>query len=83
MKCSDCNKELTQMMNADTGETYFVCSGGCPNIVPFPQVFQSMADNITGKQLENIINWLVDIGYDVQYLGDGTFKKIYRERRDN
>lgn len=80
INCPDCQEPLIEIRGAEDNIEYR-CQFGCSLIVPYPDVFQKVADTISGVQLESIINWLIDIGYDVQYLGDGTYKKLYRKPR--
>lgn len=81
MICPDCGKDLIR----ETGS--YRCED-CPMIVPFEELFNILANALTGRELEDIINNIVDIGYDVEYVEDGAFgkqgyfKKIYREEDD-
>lgn len=81
LECPDCKEAMAEIKDIGTGAVEYRCQYGCSVIIAHEDVFKRMADNMSGVQLESIINFLVDIGYDVKYLGDGTFKKLYRRPR--
>lgn len=80
MDCPDCGKPLNTVIEYGVGE-YLRC-GDCPITIPFEELFDLIANVITGKQLQDIVNFTVDLGYDIEYVEKGYFKKVYRPKRE-
>lgn len=66
MNCPDCGKEMQDKICSD-----------CPPMITYVDLLHLVCNQMGGNELAEWINNNVDLGYKVQYIGEGVFKKIY------
>ena len=70
MKCPACGGEVVERRCVI-----------CPGLIHYKDLFQIIADNISDVQIQNVVNFIVDLGFQVEYapVKNGMFTIIFPE----
>lgn len=65
MNCPDCGEPMEETCKT------------CPPLITYVDLLHLVCNQMSGKDMETWINNNADLGYKVEYIGEGMFKKIY------